>query len=296
LHDDAVKGAVFSTDEARILTWSEDDNARLWDAATSTQIGPAVLHPRPPGEFDAYSYPAGWNAVFGAVLSNSDTRILTWNYDNAARLWDASTGAQIGPALQHEGSVRGGVFSKDDTQILTWSYDATARLWDAATGTQIGPALKHEYDVKGAIFSKDETRILTWDSYSARLWDATTGSSIGPTFLHNGHVADAAFLSDEAHIITWSEQHTARLWDVHRAMWTKPDGTAITDVCKTNLRGSLALDNRDRMSPFPSLIDAKVIEAAPILRGREGEDVCTNPTRPWWDAPLLRVVNLLGIP
>lgn len=35
-----------------------------------------------------------------------------------------------------------------------------------------------------------------------------------------------------------------------------------------------------QMSPFPSLTDAKVIEAAPILRGREGEDACTKPTPP----------------
>ena len=43
-HDDSVSGAVFSKDETRILTWSDDKTARLWNAATGAQIGPALTH------------------------------------------------------------------------------------------------------------------------------------------------------------------------------------------------------------------------------------------------------------
>ena len=64
--------------------------------------------------------------------------------DSTARLWNAATGVQIGPALTHDAAVWGAVFSKDETRILTWSADGTARLWNAATGEQIGPALKHD--------------------------------------------------------------------------------------------------------------------------------------------------------
>ena len=80
----------------------------------------------------------------GAVFSKDETRILTWSDDSTARLWNAATGAQIGPALRHDGAVSGAVFSKDETRILTWSDDKTARLWNAATGAQIGPALRHD--------------------------------------------------------------------------------------------------------------------------------------------------------
>jgi len=34
-----VLGAQFSRDESRILTWSEDQTARFWDARTAKQIG-----------------------------------------------------------------------------------------------------------------------------------------------------------------------------------------------------------------------------------------------------------------
>jgi WD40 repeat protein len=78
--------------------------------------------------------------VEGAVFSKDEKRILTWSSDNTARLWDTSTGKQIGPSLMHDGYVEGAVFSKDEKRILTWSWDGTARIWDAFTGKQIGPS------------------------------------------------------------------------------------------------------------------------------------------------------------
>jgi WD40 repeat protein len=110
------------------------------------------------------------------VFSRDESRILTWGSDKTARLWDAQTGQQIGPALQHEAWVDGAMFNRDESRILTWSGDPLAkqndvRLWDARTGQQIGPALQHPESVKGAVFSRDESRILTWSGDQAQLWD-----------------------------------------------------------------------------------------------------------------------------
>ena len=43
-HEDAVNGAQFNADESRILTWSEDGTARLWDAASGEPIGAPMRH------------------------------------------------------------------------------------------------------------------------------------------------------------------------------------------------------------------------------------------------------------
>ena len=83
-------------------------------------------------------------SVNGALFSRDESRILSWSEDETLRLWDAATGAQIGPAMKHEDSVNGALFSRDESRILSWSDDKTLRLWDAATGAQIGPAMKHE--------------------------------------------------------------------------------------------------------------------------------------------------------
>ena len=39
-HDGPVWGALLTGDEDRILSWSEDNTLRLWDAATGQPIGP----------------------------------------------------------------------------------------------------------------------------------------------------------------------------------------------------------------------------------------------------------------
>ena len=60
----SVYGAVFNRDESRILTWSDDKTARLWDAGTGQPLGPALQHE---------------DAVRGAVFSRDESRILTWS-------------------------------------------------------------------------------------------------------------------------------------------------------------------------------------------------------------------------
>ena len=73
-HDGAVS-ASFSKDESRILTWSDDGTARLWDAATGTQLATSLKHD---------------GRVQGAVFSKDESRILTWSGDGAAKLWHIS--------------------------------------------------------------------------------------------------------------------------------------------------------------------------------------------------------------
>ena len=59
--------------------------------------------------------------VSGALFSRDDRRILSWSNDRTLRLWDAATGAPIGPAMKHDGSVSGALFSRDERRILSWS-------------------------------------------------------------------------------------------------------------------------------------------------------------------------------
>jgi WD40 repeat protein len=193
-HEGGVRGAAFSRDGSRILTWSDDKTARLWDAATASEI----LQLRHESH------------VFGATFSRDESRILTWSDDKTARLWDAASGKEI-LQLRHEDGVKGAAFSRDESRILT-SSDKTARLWDAATGREI-LQLRHEGAVSGATFSRDESRILTWsDDKTARLWDAATGREI-LQLRHERHVFGATFSRDESRILTWSGDGTARLWD-----------------------------------------------------------------------------------
>lgn len=205
-HTGPLTGAVFSNDEIRVVTTSEDSTARLWDVSNGAQIGPALRH-------ESY--------VTGVVFSPDSTRILTWSEDSTARVWDADSAGPIA-VLRHDDWVYGATFSSDSAKILTWSEDRTARLWDAATGQQIAPALSHDDAVNGATFYDDESRILTWSGREARFWNSTNSAQIGEALQHENFVNGAVFSSDETRILTWSRDNTARLWDLATGDQTGP--------------------------------------------------------------------------
>ena len=112
MHGGAVNGILQSADQQRILTWSEDGTARLWEAADGQPVGQPMQHEK---------------SVWGAVFSADQQRILTWSSDDTARLWEAADGQPVGQPMQHEKSVvwvSGAVFSADQKRILTWSWTA----------------------------------------------------------------------------------------------------------------------------------------------------------------------------
>jgi WD40 repeat protein len=73
-HERWCKGASFSADGQRILTWSIDGTVRLWSAGNSQCIT-VFKHGR---------------SVTSACFDRSETRILSTSEDGTARLWDIS--------------------------------------------------------------------------------------------------------------------------------------------------------------------------------------------------------------
>ena len=193
-HDAPVRGAVWNAGETRLLTWSEDGTARVWDAAD----GRALFTLRHEGP------------VTGAAWNSDETRLLTWSEDTTVRVWDAASGETL-LTLPQDAPVSGAVWNSDETRLLTWSGE-TARVWDAVGGEPLF-TLFHEDEVRGAAWNRDGTLILTWsEDYTARVWDATSGEN-QLTLRHDGPVWGAVWNADETHLLTWSWDSTARVWD-----------------------------------------------------------------------------------
>ena len=129
-------------------------------------------------------------------------RILSWGHDDTVRLWDASTGRELVPAMRHEGSGLGAA------RILSWG-GFNVRLWDASTGRELVPAMGHNLAVWRATFSPDESHILSAGADAVRLWDASTGRELVPAMRYDDRsdrswgVDGVVFSRDGSRILIW---------------------------------------------------------------------------------------------
>jgi hypothetical protein len=113
---------VFSPDGQRIVTGSEDQTAKVWDAATSNDL------------LTLRGHTAG---IWAVAFSPDGQRIVTGGQDGTTKLWEAASGREL---LTLKGSADGiwsVACSPDGHRIVTGGQDGIARIWEAATPQQV---------------------------------------------------------------------------------------------------------------------------------------------------------------
>jgi len=110
-HRQRIRALVFSPDGRQIVSAGED--RKLHVRALETGQG-ADLPQRPAKVFSLAFYGANHLAAGGS--------------DNLIRLWDLSTGTEIGQLAEHKGSVA--TLSCDGNTLVSGSFDTTIRIWD----------------------------------------------------------------------------------------------------------------------------------------------------------------------
>ncbi len=228
-HEKRVRSASFSPDGTRVITTSDDDTVKVWDAVTGRGlvtlkhekwVDSARFSPDGTRVLTASGHIAKiWDAATGKALvtfqhekpvdsasfSPDGTRVLTAS-GHIARTWNAATGKAF-VTFQHEKPVGSASFSPDGSRVLTASGDI-AKIWDSATGQAV-VTLQHDISVNFASFNPDGTRVLTNNLLEAKIWDAVTGQAL--VYLELG-VWSASFSPDGTRVLTASA-HIAKIWD-----------------------------------------------------------------------------------
>ncbi|CCA76398.1 related to WD40-repeat protein (notchless protein), partial [Serendipita indica DSM 11827] len=203
-HDDSVNAILFFPNGSYIVSCSDDETIRIWDADTG----------QPRGE-PLQGHESGVRTL---TFSPDGSLIVSGSDDNTIRLWDAVTGRPEGEPFQgHNDAVNAIVFFPDGRRIASGSRDGTIRLWDADTGQPLGDPLRgHEDSVNALVLSSDGLKIFSGsDDCTIRVWDAVSGQALEePIRGHEGPVNALAFSLDGLQIISGSSDNTIRMWNV----------------------------------------------------------------------------------
>lgn len=209
-HTGQLSSAMFAPDGRRLVTVSDDQTARVWDAQTGASLFELRGHQRP---------------VRFAAFSRDGRYVVTTSLDKTARVWEVATGREVAVLEGHSENVLRATFSPDGGLVATASADNTARVWDARSGRQIHNLDQHTKPVRDAIFTPDGKSIVTIsDDWTARLWDAATGKSIRVFEGHTGPVRSATFGAGNPDtclqgplLVTASADKTLRLWALDKS-------------------------------------------------------------------------------
>lgn len=156
-------------------------------------------------------------------FSPDGSQIVSGNWDQLVKLWDAGTGAELVTLRGHIGAVTDVAFSPDGSRIISASEDKTLKLWNAGSGVEILSFQGHAGEVTACAFSPDGTRLVSASSdRTLKLWDVESGAELltlrGHTGIENTRglewpVTDCAFSPDGTRILSASHDRTLKLWD-----------------------------------------------------------------------------------
>jgi hypothetical protein len=188
-----------------------------------TMAGAATARVGPRGDLRLVGH---GSTVFAVAIAELDgvPVVVSGGRDSTLRVWELTTGAQVGPALVgHTGPVRALAVGQVNGRAVavSGSDDQTVRTWDLATGAPIGaPFSGHSYGVCSVAATQLGHRTVAVSSSlndTARAWDLATGHTHPlPAHPVGYGVLAVATTQLEAAVVAvgGGADKTLRMWDV----------------------------------------------------------------------------------
>ena len=213
-----INKVTFSGDGARIITASDDNIAKVWDARTGVEIGQFSGHLKDCDNFDEDGKPLCW--IWGADFAPDGSKAVTASRDLSAQIWTIPMGQMVMKLEGHRSSVYDAAWHPGGEVIATGSSDNTIIIWDPETGDAIRTLNGHTDDVNALDFSPNGEILASASSDgNVRLWNWRNGGRLaalsigGPgnsvKFSNNGALFAAA--ADNGRVRVWSTGGRSRV-------------------------------------------------------------------------------------
>lgn len=202
-HVGSVNYVVFSPDEKRIVSASDDNTARIWSAVTGREL---------------YKLEGHSASVLFANYSPAGGHILTVSEDGTAIIWSAKKGSIVARFPKETSSVKivAASFCVDDKHILTAHSDHTIAIWKVGNNSKkLRQYNGHIGHVNSIVCSNNgKWAISSSEDHTVRLWDIEEKCRESTLHGHSKKVVSLGFSPDGSKLISSSYDETIRIWDV----------------------------------------------------------------------------------
>jgi WD40 repeat protein len=214
-HGKAVTSVAFSPDGQRIVSGSNDDTLKVWDAATGQETFTLKGHKH-------------W--VTSVAFSPDGQRIVSASTDSTLKIWDAATGKLVrlfpyGGKLDFSpnGKLIACMASQpiegDTLRDVRKHYDV--QIYELKTGKLMKTLVSDNHTKESYVlwieFSPDGGLVAAanWEG-TAKLWDVATGELVKTITEHNAGVHTTVFAPDGNTMATGGEDKMLRLWTLEQ--------------------------------------------------------------------------------
>jgi RNA polymerase sigma factor (sigma-70 family) len=257
-HGNEVRRVILSPDAKLVVSFSQRDGNRLWDAVTGRELplkeGAKVAHVftarakllavgkrendelvcsdlasgevvRLPLDTPEAKRPQPVPIADQDILS-PDGAIRAVTKEKGIHLYDARSGKELDPLADQEGRGAYSLAFSPDSKLLAGSYTSGVRLWDIATRKPIQHCRAKDYFVGHIVFSTDGKTLAGADGSSVTLWDVATGKW-RHEFHHTYLVGALAFLPDGKTILSGSSYNDPSDFGIRSRAAKRASGAGI---------------------------------------------------------------------
>ncbi|MCA8986669.1 MAG: protein kinase [Planctomycetaceae bacterium] len=215
-HTGPIRSVRFSPDSGLLISGSQDNSVKVWDAKSGAPIKTFRGHD---------------SAVRGCIMTRDLRSVLSCSEDHLVIRWSVDEYAEIqtlnGQELDgHRDAILSARFSATGDSILSTSRDRSARLWDVASGKILQDFREgHQYLSSRGVFL-DENRVIITSAAddSVRFWNTSTGNEI----LHLPRTGRSGLLQvspDETLLATGNQSDQINIWQIARPI--EPEAVAL---------------------------------------------------------------------
>lgn len=119
------------------------------------------------------------DGVTAAAFSPNGQFLVCASRDCVLKVFEVSTGRELGSLKGHSGPIVDCCFSYDNRLVASAGWDSVAKIWDISTFSELATLKGHRERLSGVVFTQDSSKVITsgWDSYLI-LWNVVDGSKI----------------------------------------------------------------------------------------------------------------------